>query len=87
MWVDASNVLHFQVNGADIGTTAAPTPGAWHRFTTTIRADRVVEFRVDGALLLTGGIVDSLYLTRPVEACGLGYPERPRFDNVAARLP
>lgn len=87
MWVDASNILHFQVNGADIGAASAPSAGVWHRFTTTIRSDRVVEFRVDGGLLLTGGFVDSFFLTRPIEACGLGYPERPRFDNVAARLP
>ncbi len=87
MWVDNSEVVHFQVNGADIGTAQAPTPGSWHRFATTIRADRVVEFRIDGQLRLTGGSVDSLYLIRPVEACGIGYPERPRFDNVGARLP
>src|SRR5262245_1445002 len=87
MWMDGSEVLHLQVNGADIGTAAMPSPGAWHRFTTTIRADRVVEFRVDGSLLLTGGSVDSVFLIRPIEACGIGYPERPRFDNVNARLP
>ena len=87
MRVDTSEVLHFMVNGTDIGTTSAPAPGTWHRFTTTIRADRVVEFRVDNNLLLTGGSVDSVFLVRAVEACGVGYPERPRFDNVSVRLP
>lgn len=87
MWVDGSGALHFQVNGADIAQETAPSPGSWHRFTTTIRADRVVEFRVDGTLRLTGGSVDSWYLVRPIEACGFGYPERPRIDNVTARLP
>jgi len=87
MRVDDASVLHFQVNGADIGQAAAPATGAWHRYSTTIRADRVVEFRVDGALLLTGGTVDAAHLVRPVEACGIGYPERPKFDNVVARLP
>jgi len=87
MWVDDAEVLHFQVNGADIGETAAPSTGTWHRFTTTIRSDRVVEFRVDDVLLRTGGFLDSWYLVRAIEACGIGYPERPIFDNVAARLP
>ena len=87
VYVDAGNTLHFQVNGADIGTTQGPSRGAWHRYTTTIRADRVVEFRVDGQLLMTGGSVDSFYLVRAIEACGIGFPERPQFDNVGGRLP
>ena len=85
--VDPGNTLHFQVNGADIGTTQGPARGAWHRYTTTIRADRVVEFRVDSQLRLTGGVLDSVYLVRSIEACGIGFPERPQFDNVGGRLP
>jgi hypothetical protein len=85
--MDAAGTLHFQVNGADIGTTQAPSAGAWHRFTTTIRVDRVVEFRIDGQLVLTGGVLDSTYLVRAIEACGIGFPERPQFDNVGGRLP
>lgn len=87
MWVDDAGTLHFQVNGADIGTATAPSVSNWHRFATTVRADRVVEFRVDGSLLFSGGSLDSWHLVRPVEACGIGYPERPRIDNVVARLP
>jgi hypothetical protein len=87
MWVDDAGSIHFQVNAADIGEATAPSAGAWHRFTTTIRADRVVEFRIDGNLQLTGGSVDSGYLIKPVEACGIGYPQRPRIDNVNVRLP
>ena len=85
--VDPAGTLHFQVNGADVGTTQAPAAGGWRRFSTAIRVDRVVEFRVDGVLLLTGGVVAAEHTVRPVEACGIGSPERPRFDNVAARLP
>lgn len=87
MWVDTNDTIHYQVNGVDIGTASAPGAGAWHRFVTTIRVDRVVEFRVDGALQLTGGSVDNFHAIRPVEAYGIGYPERPRFDNVVVRLP
>lgn len=86
-WIDDSDTIHFQVNGADVGQGTAPAAGAWHRFVTTIRADRVVEFRVDGTLLLTAGSVDSWHLVRPIEACGIGYPERPKIDNVYVHLP
>lgn len=85
--IDSAGGVHFQVNGVDIGQGSGPGGGAWHRYTTTIRADRVVEFRIDGALVLTGGVVDAAHTVRPVEACGIGYPERPRIDNVVARLP
>lgn len=85
--VDDAGILHYQVNGVDIGTGAAPAAGSWHRFSTTIRVDRVVEFRVDGSLVLTGGSLDPAHLVRPVEACGIGFPERPKFDNVSAKLP
>ncbi len=46
-----------------------------------------MEFRIDGNLQLTGGSVDSWYLIKPVEACGIGYPQRPKIDNVNVRLP
>jgi hypothetical protein len=87
MWLDASAILHLQVNGADVGQLAAPPAGSWHKLSTTIRADRVVEFRVDGALRLTAGQVDATYLEKPVEVVGIGYPERPRIDNVSIKVP
>lgn len=87
MRLDDASVLHLQVNGADVGQLPAPSAGSWHTFSTTIRADRVVEFRVDGTLQLTGGSVDAANLVKPVEAVGIGYPERPKFDNVSVRVP
>jgi hypothetical protein len=87
MLIDSAGAVHYQVNGIDIGQGPGPGGGAWHTYTTTIRTDRVVEFRIDGALVLTGGVVDAAHAVRPVEACGVGYPERPRIDNVVARLP
>jgi hypothetical protein len=85
--IDSDGTVHFQVNGTDIGQSPNLQGLEWHRFTITMRADRVVEFRIDGGLALTGGSVDASHTARPVEACGIGYPERPRIDNVEARLP
>lgn len=86
-YIDVGGTIHFQINGADAGSAAAPATGQWNRLSTTIKADRTVEFRVNGALLLTAGTVDAAHLVRPVKVGGDGYPERPHIDNVSARRP
>jgi hypothetical protein len=85
--ISPDGTVHYVVNGADIGSFSNLPGLEWHTFRITMRADRVVEFRVDGSLVITGGVVDASHTARPVKACGIGYPERARIDNVAARLP
>lgn len=86
-YIDAGGTIHFQINGAVVGSTAAPPTGQWNRLSTTIKPDRTVEFRVNGMLLLTAGTVDAAHTVRPVKVGGDGYPERPHIDNVSARRP
>jgi len=86
-YIDSGGTIHFLINGSVVGSTSGPATGQWNRLSTTIKADRSVEFRVNGTLLLSAGTVDAAHLVRPVKVGGDGYPERPHIDNVSARLP